>query len=123
MSHMHRLNVLVVEDRAEDAIALRALLDPDGHRVRVAADGEQALAEAIADPPDVMLLDLGLPKLNGLEVAAAMRSVIWGRRPLLVAVTGHGDRVHRDRAAAAGIDLFMVKPVDPDALRAALRVY
>jgi CheY-like chemotaxis protein len=117
------LNVLVVEDQAADAMALRILLDPDGHRVRVVSDGEAALLAAIEDPPDVMLLDLGLPKLNGFEVAAATRSVAWGRRPLLVAVTGHADDAHRSQALKAGIDLYMTKPVDPDALRTTLEVY
>jgi DNA-binding response OmpR family regulator len=123
MSHINPLNVLVVEDRAQDAAALRAILTPDGHEVRLAADGLAALEEAVADPPDVVLLDLDLPKLNGLAVAAAARKAVWGRRPLLVAVTGHGDDAFRDQAAEVGIDVYLVKPIDPDALRATLRVY
>ncbi|HEY1378718.1 MAG TPA: response regulator [Gemmataceae bacterium] len=123
MSPSAPLNVLVVEDREEDAETLRTVLRQDGHRVRVAADGEAALRAALDEPPDVMLLDLALPKLDGYQVAAAARNVVWRRRPLLVAVTGHGEDEYRRRAAAAGIDLFMVKPVDPDVLRSALRTY
>jgi two-component system, OmpR family, response regulator len=121
MSLTQRLNLLVVEDRADDAAALLAVLTPDGYSVRIAPDGEAALSAIIADPPDAILLDLGLPKLGGLDVASALRSIAWRRRPLVVAVTGHGDDEHRARAAAAGIDLFMSKPVDPEAVRATLR--
>src|SRR3954468_18622757 len=120
MSEPLPLNVLVVEDREDDAATLRAVLRQDGHCVRVAADGEAALRAAIDEAPDVMLLDLALPKLDGCQVAAAARHVVWGRGALLVAVTGHGDDDYRRRAAAAGIDLFLVKPVDPDVLRTTL---
>ena len=123
MSHQNGLNVLVVEDCLEDAIALRNLLLSDGHKVRIAPYGEAALVEMLADAPDVMLLDLDLPNLDGLEVAAATREMEWSQRPLLMAVTGPGERLVRDQATAAGIDLYLVKPVDPGYLCSVLRMF
>jgi CheY-like chemotaxis protein len=117
------LNVLVAEDRADDAAALQVLLSRDGHRVRVAGDGVAALREVLDDPPEVLLLDINLPKLDGCDVAAAARSVAWHRRPLVVTVTGHDGQDYRRRAAAAGVDLYLVKPVDPEAIRAVLMRY
>jgi CheY-like chemotaxis protein len=114
------LNILVVEDRPEEALPLCDLLRRSGHHVNVAVDGEEALDNEIADPPDVILLDLGLPKIDGFEVAEATRSVAWERRPLIVALTGHDEIDYRKRATAAGIDLFLPKPVDRRALQMAL---
>jgi DNA-binding response OmpR family regulator len=115
------LHILVVEDRSDEALPLCCLLLRAGHRVNVAANGEEALMAEIADPPDVILLDLCLKKIDGFEVAAATRSVAWSRRPLIVAVTGHDDDEHRRRAKAAGIDHFLVKPVNIEELKAILR--
>jgi DNA-binding response OmpR family regulator len=117
------LNVLVVDDRPDDASACCQLLTRGGHHVRVVYDGESALKEVIEDPPEVMLLDLELPKLDGFEVASATRDVKWVRRPLIVAVTAHGEDDYRRRAAEAGFDLYMLKPVDVDALGSLLRRY
>jgi CheY-like chemotaxis protein len=115
------LHILVVEDRSDEALPLCCLLLRAGHRVNVAADGIAALQSEIADPPDVILLDLCLKKLDGFEVAAATRSVAWSRRPYIVAVTGHNDDEHRRRAKAAGIDHFLVKPVNIEELKAILQ--
>ena len=115
-----RLNILVAEDRPEEAAALQKLLRLEGHRVRVAADGEAALLAAIEEPPEVMLLDIDLPKLDGCAVAAAARSVKWHLRPVVVTITDRDGVDNRRRAAAAGVDLYLTKPVDPDTLRAIL---
>ena len=122
MSPANRLDVLVAEDRRDHAAALRTLLEADGHAVRVAPDGEVALAEVLAAVPDVLLLDLDLPKLDGLSVAAAVRQVDASKRPWVVAVTGHGERWVRDKAVQAGVDVYFVKPLDPNKLRAVLRL-
>ena len=115
-----RLNILVAEDRPDEAVALQTLLRREGHLVRIAADGEAALLAAIEEPPEVMLLDIDLPKLDGCSVAAAARSVKWRRRPVVVTLTGHDGDDNRRRAAAAGVDLYLTKPVDLDTLRAIL---
>jgi CheY-like chemotaxis protein len=120
MSPTSGLNVLVAEDRAEDAAALRTILRRSGHHVRVAPDGEAALREAIEDPPQVMLLDIDMPKLDGCEVARAVRSVAWPERPLVATITGHDADEYRRRAAAAGVDLYLVKPISAEALRTLL---
>jgi DNA-binding response OmpR family regulator len=123
MSQTAGLNVLVIEDRQEEANTLKRLLNSDGHVVRVALDGQAGLSELLHEVPDVMLLDLGLPKLDGLQVAAAARVVDWPRRPLIVAVTGHGERWVRQQAAEVGIDFYLVKPVNFDRLRSFLRTF
>jgi DNA-binding response OmpR family regulator len=114
------LNILVVEDRPDEALPLCHFLLRSGYRVNVAIDGADALEKEIADPPDIILLDLGLPKLDGFEVAQATRHVAWKRRPLIVAITGHDEPEYRKRATAAGVDLFFPKPIDPQALHVAL---
>src|SRR6185436_15180163 len=96
---------------------LRKLLEFAGHRVRTASDGAAGLEAALAAPPEVALVDIGLPKLDGYEVARRIRAGINGAmRPLLIAVTGYGLEEDRQRALAAGFDAHLVKPVDEDAL-------
>jgi two-component system, OmpR family, response regulator len=92
-----------------------------GHDVRIARDGTQAIAAAQAAPPDVVLLDIGLPGMNGYDLARQLQVGSAGRTPLLVAVTGYGQEKDRLRSAEAGIHLHLVKPVDPKELEAALR--
>jgi CheY-like chemotaxis protein len=123
MATPNGLSVLVVDDRPDDASALCRLLTRSGHRVRVAYDGEAALEAVIEDLPEVMLLDLELPKLDGCDVAAAARGVRWPRRPLIVALTAHGEVEYRRRAAAAGVDQYLLKPVDVEALGSLLHRY
>ncbi|HEY1190046.1 MAG TPA: response regulator [Gemmata sp.] len=107
------LSVLVVEDQEDCAQSTAEMLTLCGHAVRVARCGPDALREALADPPDVVLLDIGLPGISGWEVAAGLRERIRGRQPLVVAVTGLGTDADRLRSADAGIDLHLVKPVEP----------
>jgi CheY-like chemotaxis protein len=114
------LSVLVVEDRPDAAESLAALR-LDGHEVRVAHDGPSALEQAGRSPPDAVLLDIGLPGVDGWHVAERLRATAGERRPLLVAVTGYGGRADRDRSERAGIDLHLAKPADPGVLLEMLR--
>jgi signal transduction histidine kinase len=116
------LRVLVVEDNPHAAETLQELLQLWGHEVRVAHDGPAALAEAARRPPEVVLLDLGLPGMSGFEVARELR-----RQPLLagvrlIACTGYGQEEDRQRTREARFDEHLVKPVAPDLLRRVLAV-
>jgi PAS domain S-box-containing protein len=112
--------ILVADDNRDAASSLATLLSLDGHEIRVANDGEQALAEAERFRPQVALLDIGMPKKNGYEVARAIRDAPWGRDILLVAVTGWGQTEDKRRAKEAGFDRHFTKPLDLDALSAFL---
>jgi DNA-binding response OmpR family regulator len=115
------LSVLVVEDEDDGADSLAELLGLFGFRVVVARTGASALAAAEADPPDVVLLDIRLPDIDGWEVARRMREMAsGGRQPVVVAVTGCGSDADRWRSADAGVDLHWVKPAEPAALLATL---
>jgi DNA-binding response OmpR family regulator len=114
------LSVLVVEDEEDAGESLAVLLQMSGYEVWLVRTGAEALRAAAQVPPDVVLLDLGLPDSDGCEVARRLRDGAVGRRPLLVAVTGYGRDEDRHRAEAAGIDLYLVKPADPRALLAVL---
>jgi two-component system, OmpR family, response regulator len=83
----------------------------------VAGHGEAAVLAAWANPPDVVLLEIGFPKLNGWQVARRMREQPGPKRPLLVAVSGYGRPEDRQHSQEAGIDLHLLKPVDPDYLQ------
>ena len=108
--------VLVVEDNADARDALKFLLEEDGHDVRTAGDGPGAIEEARDFQPEVVLLDIGLPGMNGFEVANRLRGQPECRDALLIALTGYGEAESRNRSAAAGFDFHMVKPADVDLL-------
>ena len=108
--------VLVVDDNEDSAGSLRMLLEMVGHEVRTAYDGEAALAAAKDFRPDVAFLDIGLPGLNGYEVAERIRRQAWGRDITLIALTGWGQDSDRRRSKEAGFDRHLVKPVDPTTL-------
>ena len=111
--------VLVVDDNADAAESLAMLLEVNGDSVRVAYDGEEAL-EAEGDfRPDVVLLDIGMPKLSGYDVAKRIREV-RGAQVLIVAITGWGQEEDRRRAREAGFDHHFTKPVDYQALLAVI---
>jgi signal transduction histidine kinase len=116
------LAVLVVDDNEDAARVLGEMLALQGHRVELAFDGPGALAVARRTPIDVGLLDIGLPGMDGYELAQALRADrAPGQPPLrLFAITGYGQDADRQRAAAAGFDRHLVKPVDFGALAAAL---
>jgi PAS domain S-box-containing protein len=109
--------VLLVEDNEDAAAALAELLRIWGHRVAVVHDGPSALLAARAEQPDVVLLDIGLPGMDGYEVARAFRELPGLEEMTLVALTGYGQESDRLRSSLAGIDHHLVKPVDPDQLR------
>ena len=111
-----RARVLLVEDNVDAADSLTILLELLGHDVRVAYDGLAALDAVRAGVPDVVLLDIGLPGLDGYEVARRIRELAGAERVVLIALTGYGRDEDRARTQAAGFDLHLVKPVDPDAL-------
>ncbi len=110
------LRILVVEDNADAREMLRAFLEHDGHEVYEAADGLQALQLASGLRPQLALMDLGLPGLDGLELASRVRALPEGDRIVLVAITGYGQPDDRRKALEAGFDLHLVKPVDPQRL-------
>ena len=110
------LTVLLVDDNQDSTRALGMLLEHFGHVVVTAHDGAEALVKATEVTPDVGLLDLGLPVLDGYQVAEALRARPGGDRLLLVAISGYGQPTDRARSKAAGFDHHMVKPVDCGAL-------
>lgn len=110
------LTVLLVDDNQDSTRALGMLLEHFGHAVVTAHDGAEALARAAETRPDVGLLDLGLPVLDGYQVAEALRARPGGDRLLLIAISGYGQPNDRARSKAAGFDHHMVKPVDCGAL-------
>ena len=104
--------ILIVDDNRDAADALASLFELEGDEVHVAHDGESALEAADALRPDVVMLDIGLPGLNGYEVASRLRAEPWGRTMLLVALTGWGNPEDRSRSHEAGFDHHLVKPVE-----------
>ncbi len=116
-----RRRVLVVEDNADARETLRRLLEFEGHSVRVAGDAEAALAALRTEASDVALIDIGLPGMDGYELARRIRAELDRERALvLAAVTGYGLPEDRRRSAAAGFDAHLVKPLDLEALSALL---
>jgi two-component system CheB/CheR fusion protein len=112
--------IVVVEDNRELRELLAELLSVCGHEVQVAATGREALAVIAATTPDVALVDIGLPDLDGCEVARRIRGGPAGRALQLVALTGHADEEDRRMALAAGFDDFLIKPVEAAQLLAVL---
>ena len=116
-----RLSVLVVDDNPDAAESLALVLRAAGHEARVAWNGLDALDMARESLPDVVLLDLGMPCMNGYETAHRFREDPATRSAVLVAVTGWGSEDDRKRTRAAGFAHHLVKPVDPDAVLALLQ--
>jgi PAS domain S-box-containing protein len=108
--------ILIVDDLRDSADSLARLMRLQGQEVQTAYDGEQAIQAAEAMRPDVVLLDIGMPKVNGYDVCRHIRQQPWGRGTLLIAITGWGQEEDRRRTEAAGFDHHLVKPVDPAAL-------
>jgi PAS domain S-box-containing protein len=112
--------ILLADDHRDGAASLAALLSLRGHEVTVAHDGMEAVELAAATNPEVVLLDIGMPKLNGYEAARQMRAQAGGRDRVLIALTGYGDRHARVESEHAGFDAHVVKPVNLDALQSML---
>jgi CheY-like chemotaxis protein len=110
------LRLLVVEDDADTSETLEFLLDLNGFEVQSAPDGPTALEMSKEFRPEVVLLDIGLPGMDGWEVARRLRAECPAQPPLLVAITGYGRAEDRLRSQRAGIDLHLLKPTDPEQL-------
>ncbi|HEV2703878.1 MAG TPA: response regulator [Steroidobacteraceae bacterium] len=108
--------ILIVDDNRDGAQGLALMLDLEGHDVRTAADGLEALEIAEKFRPHVVLLDIGMPGIDGYETARRLRALPWGESVLLCAQTGWGQEDDKRRARKAGFDRHLVKPVDPDEL-------
>ena len=103
---------MIVDDNADAALALSMLLTALGHSVIVEHGSRRALARARVDLPEVCLLDIGLPEMDGNELAQQLRARPETSKALLIAVTGDGQDHDRDRSLAAGFDHHLVKPLD-----------
>ncbi len=108
--------VLVVDDNTDSAESLSLLLQLMGHTVRTAHDGEQALAEAERFRPELILMDIGMPRMDGYEAARRLRQAPWADGTVLVALTGWGQDEDKRRSEDAGFNHHLIKPVDPAAL-------
>ena len=115
-------SILIVEDNDDARESLRLLLESLGHRVIEASDGQRALALALHHQPEVVLIDLGLPGLDGYEVARSLRSSATGKTAALIAVTGYGQAEDRRRSKEAGFDAHLVKPVSQSLLSSLIAV-
>lgn len=114
------LRILVVEDQQDAAVSMALMMRMYGYCSRIAVDGPTALQVAMTENPDVVLLDIGLPGMDGWEIARRLGEATYRKRPLLIAVTAFGDEDSRQKSAEAGIDLHLVKPIEPNALRSIL---
>jgi CheY-like chemotaxis protein/two-component sensor histidine kinase len=111
-----RRNILIADDNQDALESLALMLRMEGHEVHCASDGEEALLLAGQRRPEIVVLDVGMPKLDGCEVARRIRAETWGRDAVLVALTGWGQEIDRRRSREAGFDMHLVKPVDPATL-------
>src|SRR6478735_2949892 len=108
-----RHRILVADDNPDSATTLSLMLEVLGNEVRVAHDGEAAVAAAEDFNPDMILLDIGMQKLNGYGACRRIREAPWGTRPMIVALTGWGQEADKHRSREAGFDRHLVKPVEP----------
>ncbi len=104
--------VLVVDDNTDNAELLKILLEEEGHETFMAHDGVEGLAAAERLRPDVVLMDLGLPRIDGFDACRRIREQPWGKRILMIAITGWGQDVDRRKSQEAGFDHHLVKPVE-----------
>lgn len=110
------LRILVADDNRDSADSCRLLFEASGHTVRAAYTGQEALEIASEFRPQVALLDIGMPKMNGYELARRIRQTQWGGQTMLIAVTGWGQAEDKRQALNAGFDRHLTKPIDIDAL-------
>jgi CheY-like chemotaxis protein len=109
--------ILVVDDNRDAAESLALLLDVLGHQVQQVHHGDKVVAAAVEFEPDLVLLDIGLPEMDGYQVAAALREQAKLRNTRLVAVTGYGSTEYQERSRAAGFDEHIIKPLEPARLQ------
>jgi len=110
------MRVVVIEDHKDTAELMNEILRDAGHDVRVAHSGHDGVTAALALPAEVVLCDVGLPDIDGYEVARRLRADGLGRDPLIVATTGYGRSQDREKSARAGIDAHLTKPIDMEHL-------
>ena len=106
------LTILVVEDYEDASLAMRLALEDQGYRILEASDGEQAVEVAARERPDIILMDLQLPVLDGLAATRRIRTVPELQETVIVAITAHNEGDYRARALAAGCNAFVTKPID-----------
>lgn len=106
------MKLLVVDDNRDSADSLALMLQMSGHETLTAYDGEEAVASAESFRPEAVLLDIGMPKMNGYDAARAIRGQPWGQDVLLFAITGWGQEEDRRRSREAGFNAHLVKPVE-----------
>jgi CheY-like chemotaxis protein len=112
----HKLHVMVVDDNVDAAKMLAMFLEASGHRVTVVHDPGDALAQADREAFDAFLLDIGLPGMDGNELARRLRATPNTKKVTLVAITGYGQQFDRETSFASGFDHYLVKPADPSKL-------
>jgi two-component system OmpR family response regulator len=117
------LRILVVDDNVDYSTTMAMLLRVWGHHAKIASNGSEAIDAAWADKPDVVLLDIGLPGVHGYDVARQLSGIRTTKTPLIIAVTGFSKEADQQNSVDAGIDLHLLKPVDPDQLQAILRMF
>ena len=114
------LRVLIADDNLDSASSMGRLLEILGHEVRLAHDGLETIEVASDFPPDVVLMDIGMPRQNGYDAARSIRAQPWAGSTVLIALTGWGQLDDKARARDAGFDFHITKPADPEELRSLL---
>ena len=117
---VNKLRILVVDDNQDTAQSMAELLEILGHESKVAYESTQAVELAASFQPQIVLLDIGLPLVDGYEVARMMRQEVGLKDALLVALTGYGRDEDREKARVAGFDMHFTKPIELDALQKVL---
>lgn len=110
------LRILLVDDNEDASMSMAELLTLCGHHVRIAGDGPMALEAAAQFAPQLVLSDIGLPGMDGYQLAPALRHLAGSRRMVLAAVTGYGQPADRERALTAGFDHHLIKPLEAEIL-------
>jgi CheY-like chemotaxis protein len=121
VGHTVRRRILIADDNQDSARSLAIMLKFLGNEVQTAHDGQEAVDLAASYQPEVVLLDIGMPKLNGYDAASYIRQQPWGRSVVLIALTGWGQEEDKRRSQEAGFDYHLVKPVEPDVLKKVLK--
>jgi CheY-like chemotaxis protein len=116
-----RARILIADDNRDAADTMGMLLELGGHEAIIAHSGNQALQLGREHRPDVVILDIGMPDLNGYDVARTARNEDWGKSAYLIALTGWGQAEDKERARMAGFDRHLTKPVDPDLVEEILK--